>query len=188
MSRLTGVIAALLTTLLTTLLTVLIAPPAQADRVVVPDEDSADAYPGDVDRVVIDHDRRTVRIRVHYVADAYDFTNGWFDTRGDAGPDLAFRLWRSEPELGRGIYRAREWGSHFAPGDSRRQCRGFRGRYVRPGDHEVVRLTVPRRCLRVRGEGPRRLRLSVATGTDTAGPPSDWVPGRREWSRRVPRA
>jgi hypothetical protein len=139
-------------------------------------------YSSDLVRVKVNHAERRIYIRVRYDEFVGEVLKGHLDLRRpNPGPEFN---WLFAPQFApytTNLYRVDGWGSVLSPGSSwdLHPCQGLRTRQV-SAQPPVFVTGIPRRCLRLGGSPPARIRVSVAAGDAVGG--SDWVPGRREWS------
>ena len=140
--------------------------------------DGDESY-GDLVHVKVNHSLRRVFVRVRYHKTRGDVLVAYLDTRArNAGPEFSVMV--GEWPQDRSLYRVDDFGRVHAGGRSAnpRECQGLRAQLF--DDNEAMLISVPRRCLKVAGHPPARLRASVvAADTLSSG---DWVPGHREFS------
>jgi len=134
---------------------------------------------GDIGTVRVGHGARYVWLTIRPAPGGgpADFYDVWVDTkRTDPGPEFVVSV-SAEVSKWTSVRRAGRWGRLGGP----RVCEvpTLQG----PGYDGLVRMAVPRRCLRTDGAIPKRIRVAVRTTMEYT--LADWAPGVRSFGRWV---
>lgn len=173
-------VAVLVSTMALLLGTISFAPPAQAQKVTFRDGYDPGKWVEDIRAVKVTHGPRNVWVRTMFYPRANpEVVVAWLDTRKrNRGPEFGLRRHVGWPRL-MGVTRVDTWRWGSAKDRRCAKARVWRDR------HDIV-MKVPRRCLRIKGKKPKKLRVSI-NAYDEQFPKrtQDWAPGRRTWSRWI---